>query len=156
MQALDQGQVFCSAQDLWVNTEQSSEPSCWGCGALWRRLSCGCSLFTLQSPHVVAFSKQGDVVRALCALHSLLPQLWDNAVRPPGLATRIFQEMQEMKFKLCHSSAESHVPTKHKAPMNDNDIIVQTAKIFLFANSFCGSFLCTVPCTSQWKILKRE
>jgi len=40
-----QSQVFGSAKDLWGNIAQSGELPCWhwGCGALWKCLSSGCS-----------------------------------------------------------------------------------------------------------------
>lgn len=110
MQALGQGQVFCSAQDLWVNAEHSSEPSYWGCGALWRCVSSGCS-----SLHAIGTTSRCILKIGTCGepfVHSTLcsHSCDGNVVRPPGFATWIFQEMQEMKL--------SHVTALQRAVCN--------------------------------------
>lgn len=110
--------------------------SSWGCGALWRCLSSGCSSLhavVTTSSCILKIGRCGEkpfVHSTLCS-HSCELMQWH------------LQALQLEFFRRCrrwnYSSAESHVPKKHEAPMNDN-IIVRSGKIFLFAKSFCGSF----------------
>lgn len=109
-----QGQDHLRACRLWDRDRFSAQPrtfrwiqsrvssSSWGCGALWRCLSSGCS-----SLHTIVTTSSCILKTGRCGekpfVHStpLLPQLWADAVRPPGFVTWIFQEMQEMKLQLC-------------------------------------------------------